>query len=177
MFQTKVVEKIKTHILCSIKFFRKSCRLWDNVEKYGTARQATDDNIIRRMRFECRITKATDTLTICNTYCFSTATMVTRTRPNVTFIRTLPVLLLSKPKASTPAMNTHPRRLGSDAVSTSNLAQRYLVLSRSLRGSVLNIFISFSGLKMIWNQLLCWAVVYHEYSTSDETVIHLVLYA
>jgi len=33
MFQTKVVEKIKTHILCSVPFFRKSCRLWDNVGK------------------------------------------------------------------------------------------------------------------------------------------------
>jgi hypothetical protein len=31
------------------------------VEKYGTARQTTDDNIIRRMRFACWITKATDT--------------------------------------------------------------------------------------------------------------------
>jgi hypothetical protein len=31
------------------------------VEKYGTARQSTDDNIIRRMRFACWITKATDT--------------------------------------------------------------------------------------------------------------------
>jgi hypothetical protein len=31
------------------------------VEKYGTARQATDDNTIRRMRFVCWITKATDT--------------------------------------------------------------------------------------------------------------------
>ena len=31
------------------------------MEKYGTARQATDDNIIRRMRFTCWITKATDT--------------------------------------------------------------------------------------------------------------------
>jgi hypothetical protein len=31
------------------------------VEKYGTARQATDDNIIRRMRFACWITKAADT--------------------------------------------------------------------------------------------------------------------
>jgi hypothetical protein len=30
------------------------------VEKYGTARQATDDNIIRCMRFACRINKATD---------------------------------------------------------------------------------------------------------------------
>jgi len=27
--------------------------LRDNVEKYGTAGQATDDNIIRRMRFAC----------------------------------------------------------------------------------------------------------------------------
>ena len=33
MFQTKVVEKIKTHILCPVTFFRKSCRLWDNLEK------------------------------------------------------------------------------------------------------------------------------------------------
>ena len=35
MFQTKVVEKIKTHILCSINFFFwKSCPLRDNVEIY-----------------------------------------------------------------------------------------------------------------------------------------------
>jgi len=32
MFQIKVVEKIKTHILCSVTFFQKSCFLWDNVE-------------------------------------------------------------------------------------------------------------------------------------------------
>ena len=31
------------------------------MEKYGRAGQATDDNIIRRMRFACWITKATDT--------------------------------------------------------------------------------------------------------------------
>jgi hypothetical protein len=31
------------------------------VEKYDRARQATDDNIVRRMRFACWITKATDT--------------------------------------------------------------------------------------------------------------------
>jgi hypothetical protein len=29
MFQKNVVEKIKPHILCSIHFFRKWCRLWD----------------------------------------------------------------------------------------------------------------------------------------------------
>jgi len=26
-------------------FFRKSCRLWDNVEKYSTAGQDTDENM------------------------------------------------------------------------------------------------------------------------------------
>jgi len=45
MFQTKVVEKIKTHISCSEIIFRKSCRLWDNVEKYCTARQPKDDYV------------------------------------------------------------------------------------------------------------------------------------
>jgi hypothetical protein len=32
------------------------------VEKYGTAGQATGDNIIRRMHVACWVTKATDTL-------------------------------------------------------------------------------------------------------------------
>jgi hypothetical protein len=31
------------------------------VEKYGTAREATNDKIIRRMRFACWVTDATDT--------------------------------------------------------------------------------------------------------------------
>jgi len=32
MFLTKVVEKIKAHILCTVRFSRKSYRLWANVE-------------------------------------------------------------------------------------------------------------------------------------------------
>jgi hypothetical protein len=36
--------------------------MWKN---YGTAGQATDDNITRRMRFACWITKATDTHSEC----------------------------------------------------------------------------------------------------------------
>ena len=47
MFEIKVLEKIKTHILCSITVFRKSCRLWDNVEKYGGARKDADDMAAR----------------------------------------------------------------------------------------------------------------------------------
>jgi hypothetical protein len=67
MFQTNVVQKIKICISYSITFFLKSCRLWDNVEKYGEARRATDDS---------------------NTYCFSTTIMVSRTRLNVTLYYT-----------------------------------------------------------------------------------------
>jgi hypothetical protein len=61
MFQTNFVQKIETHILRPIQFSRKSCRLCDNVQKYCTARQVTDNNIIRRMRFACLVTKAADT--------------------------------------------------------------------------------------------------------------------
>jgi hypothetical protein len=62
MFQKKVVQKVKTHIWCSIACFsRKSCRLRESVEKYGTARQATRDNMIRRMRIAWWTNKATNT--------------------------------------------------------------------------------------------------------------------
>jgi hypothetical protein len=40
-------ESRDTHFMFSIFFFRKACRLWDNVEKCSSAGQATDDNIIR----------------------------------------------------------------------------------------------------------------------------------
>jgi hypothetical protein len=45
--------------------FRNLCRLWDSVDKCGGDWQATDYNTIRRMRFGCWITKATQTHT-CN---------------------------------------------------------------------------------------------------------------
>ena len=63
MFKTKVVGKIKTHILCSRTFFLKLCELRDNMEKYGRARQATDDRVICRMHFACWLTNATDIYT------------------------------------------------------------------------------------------------------------------
>jgi hypothetical protein len=55
-------ENQSTHFILFyfILFFRKSYRLQNKVEKCGTARQATDDNIIRRIRFACGIRKATD---------------------------------------------------------------------------------------------------------------------
>jgi hypothetical protein len=145
MFQTKVVEKIKTHILCSITFFRKSCRLWDNVEKYGTARQATDENIIRRMLFVCRINKARiQILIMFNTYCFSTATIVTRKPVNVTFIRTLPVLLYKVWLYAKFFLKLHPP----------NIYWRHLFLGLSAFQNV-NVNVTFTGclnqVTLLWN--------------------------
>jgi len=52
------MEEIKTPILCSVIFSPGNRAVYDNVEEYCTARRATGDNIIRRMRFKCCITKA-----------------------------------------------------------------------------------------------------------------------
>jgi hypothetical protein len=60
----KDIDNIKAQILLSVTFLRKSRRLWVNVEKYDTTRQATGDNIIRRMHFLCWITKTTGTHTL-----------------------------------------------------------------------------------------------------------------
>ena len=51
--------------------------------EYSRARQATDDNMAHA---HCMVDTYgyIHTLRICNTYCFSIATMVTRTRLNVT---------------------------------------------------------------------------------------------
>jgi len=56
-FQTKVVETIKTRILCwgSFVVFENLAVYEVKVEEYGTARQATYDSIIRRMRIACWI--------------------------------------------------------------------------------------------------------------------------
>jgi hypothetical protein len=57
-------ERHNTHFMFNSifkNFFRKACRLWDNVGKCVIARQATDNNTVRRMRTACWITKATDT--------------------------------------------------------------------------------------------------------------------
>jgi hypothetical protein len=99
----KIVEKIKIHILYSVTFSRKSCCLWDNVEKYDGAREARSDYVCR-MRFSCWINKATcahshshahapahpHTHThahtqreICNTCCFFTTTIIPWKRLNV----------------------------------------------------------------------------------------------
>ena len=61
----------------------------DDVEEYGRSRQVTDDNLIRRRKYViCLLVVLRKehryTVIIFNIYCFSTATVVTRTRPSVT---------------------------------------------------------------------------------------------
>jgi hypothetical protein len=67
----KFAEKVKLHILCPNAVFRKSCRLWDNVEtiwcdQTGHGRQY---NIAHS---RCLLDKQSYryTLRICNNYCF-----------------------------------------------------------------------------------------------------------
>ena len=87
MFQTKVVENIKTHNLCLMPLFFENHvvyeTMWKNIVERGRP-QIT----IWRMRIACWIPKATHTHThtlgMRNTHCFSTATIVTRTRLSVT---------------------------------------------------------------------------------------------
>ena len=72
-------ENQNIHFLFSNVFPRKSCHLRDSVEKYARARQATDYSYKHTLR-------------MCNTNCFSTANMVTRTRLSVTLVCTLHLL-------------------------------------------------------------------------------------
>jgi len=56
-----VADKNCTENVCLMTFFCKSCHLQDDLEKYGTATQATEDNIIWRIQTASWITKATHT--------------------------------------------------------------------------------------------------------------------
>ena len=87
MFQTEFIEKIKTHVLCSVTFSRKSYRLWDNVEKYCTVGQATGE-----VAHACWITKVTNTHSEYVTLLFHYKNSWTKA-PQYYVTRTLAVLL------------------------------------------------------------------------------------
>ena len=71
MFQTKVVEKIKRQILCSIFLFPENRAVYETMWN-NTAERGRPQIIVWRMRIVCWIPKATNTHThtIYNTYCF-----------------------------------------------------------------------------------------------------------
>ena len=101
MFQTRVVQKLKTHILCSTTVSRKSCCLLDTAEKSRGAREAAD-NKTHAPTYPRTYGPTLDhthththTQRICNIYCFSTATMVLWTRLNVRSLLLLDCIYLS----------------------------------------------------------------------------------
>ena len=49
----KRLSKIKPHVLCSVTFSPKSCRLWYNMGKYDRASQSVDDSILNKMQEKC----------------------------------------------------------------------------------------------------------------------------
>jgi hypothetical protein len=141
-------ESENTHRLFSNFFFRKSHRLWNNVEKYSGDRGATNDLTIWRIRVACWISKATCTYAhahahapgysharthaqacahrpICNTYCVSTATMVSWTRLIVTSY----VHCLSCFFGLPPPPNWGKWRLGVSFRRRETVGQRHIVIS------------------------------------------------
>jgi hypothetical protein len=65
-FQIKILGTVEKFFVQ--KIFPKIVPFWYDEEKYGTARHATKDSIVQRMRFECWRIKATHTLRIPNTF-------------------------------------------------------------------------------------------------------------
>jgi len=86
------MEKIEVHILCSVLFFFENRPVYEIMWKNVVV---ADRPLMKiwRMRIAFFILQVyKHTFRICNTYCFSTATVFARTRLNLTFIRTLPVI-------------------------------------------------------------------------------------
>jgi len=64
VFQTKGVEKIKTHILCSINFFVENLTVYEILRK-NIVEPHRPQMTIRQMQFACWVTKATNTHSEC----------------------------------------------------------------------------------------------------------------
>ena len=94
------VQKKSKHAFCiQCSISENRAPFWDNVENYGRERQAKEGNIIGRMRIAFSINNATHTHTHthihtkCDTYCFTTAKVITRTRLDALLIRTIRILV------------------------------------------------------------------------------------
>jgi hypothetical protein len=59
MLQPKVIEKIKTHILCSVTFFSENHAVYEIMSKNVVEPEATNDVTIWRIRVACWISRST----------------------------------------------------------------------------------------------------------------------
>ena len=90
MFQTKVIQKIKIQTLSSWRFLQKNCTVCEVMWK-SVIQLERPQITIWSMCIACWIAKVTDTRL---EYCCSMAAVVTQMFLNVTFIHSLPILLL-----------------------------------------------------------------------------------
>jgi len=92
MFQTEFAEKFRTDFMFN-NFFSENHAICEITWKYVVE----PDRPLMTKQLMCIaswVSKATrHTLRICNTYCFTMATMFMQTHPSVTFIHTLSALL------------------------------------------------------------------------------------
>jgi hypothetical protein len=112
-----------------------------NVEKYGTARQATEDNTIRRMRFACWITEATNTHSEYVILVAFARQPWLRERSSMLRYSTLPVLCLLGCLCVSPEQFSH-------SWFCSSKTTYYLVLPRMLHS------------RLAWLQLTRWCAIY-----------------
>ena len=87
-------ENQNTHFVFNNDFllFRKSPCLWDNVQKYSMAWQATDKSTKQRVRFACwipRLHTHTHTHTIHHTSCFCVTTIIRNSRVSCLYVQGL----------------------------------------------------------------------------------------
>ena len=107
MSELRVVEYITSEVRRLL--FRYTVWIQEKSKHKNIVEQCWPQVTLRCMRIACWIPKATKhTLRICNTYCFS-ATVVAQTRPAITFIRILPVLLYIDLSPCDAIVYLHPR--------------------------------------------------------------------
>jgi len=84
------------HYSISVNSFSKEiwCRIWDNVDRYGTTRQPTGDSITRRMRCACRISKTRIQPKCVALNAFARQKMVSQTHLDVTLYENWPSWIL-----------------------------------------------------------------------------------
>jgi hypothetical protein len=86
-------ESRNTHFLFN-NFFSENRNDYENVEKYCRAGQATDDDNMTHVHCVLDTSGYRHILRLCNTHCFSTATMVARSRLSVTlYVHCLPCFI------------------------------------------------------------------------------------
>ena len=91
VFQKKVVEKIKTHVLCSIMFSWKTYRLWDDVAKYGRPDKPQTKTQNGALAFMLVVYVYKNMLILRKTHCFFHCNNDYTKRFSVKVVRTLPV--------------------------------------------------------------------------------------